>query len=664
MQQAQQPTGPQAPGGVDPQGPVAPQQPAADQPGWNAQVEQAFRGLGMPDEVIQLYAQSGAPASGLEAAYRHAASRVEDFTQRGWMQKFNDAGVPPLETWSAILGDEPASDEDLEKMLVAHAKGQQSLWQKGGQLATSLFPGGRLLQYAFGTKFVTGEKIDRTAPMEIGMAALSGLALFAAIRGGKNVMGAINARNGGYAALNGVSDTLSGLGLPRGGVDAMEQAAMGATQTWGAKQKILSFVPGTSLHREVVGLGHAEAAARAFNGGGAARILANDADGALQLATLTQVFDDIKSGAMRIQGGSNAYLAQLKNGPIMTLGSAKGGGDLIKVAKGMGMGNGNSQLVGLMEVGGTKLGRTPEWLASATNLVDDVQNLAQVQRDTLGRVMAGNLAGEIGGFTRDGRKALRYVDSLRSSSQPVWYQKLADATKSQWPSNQMPSELFDALSNHRFFTGMFDEAATALRGIDRSTLSPQVSGMLDDAVARMGEARGSFEAAKVAGRLGDDVVPKVAEWDQAVARLFEADDAVARAVFGSYIDEGSVRMAQVAARDAVRADWAAQAATKLDDVAEAAVDAVRGMPQAGADDAVAAARAVAGDVDLQALRAANQARPVNPPVQLSANAAGEAVTPAGLVVPSYASPVGAQLPRSVDDPAVARLAAAMQQIRG
>ncbi len=719
------------------QGPQGTQGQPEEGPGWNPQVEQAFRSLGMPDEVIKLYAESGAPLSGLEAAYKHAAGRVEDFTKRGWMEKFTAAGVPPLQTWSAILGDQPIKDEDAQKLIDAHRKSTQSMLQKGGQLATSLFPGGRLLQFAFGREFVSGEKIDRTDWKEIGFAALSGLAAFAAIRGARTIGLGWAARNGNYSALNSTNQTLAGLTtkagtkVPLGEVEAVSQAAMGATATWGTKQKLLSLIPGTALHKEIVGLGHAEAAARAFNGGGAAKILANDADGALQMASITKLFDDLKSGTTRIHGGALAYLGPFKKGPIMTLDAAKGGQEIIKVAKNLKIGNGNSQLVGLMEVAGTKLGRNPDWLTNAVNLTDDIVALSAQQRQTLGSVMAGNLARDLGGFTKDGMRPMSYIKGLQTATQPTWYTNLANATRSQWPNgaaHTMPQDLFAALANHRMYTGIFDDAAKAVAGIDKSRLSPESAALLDDAVAQMNGARGGWDAAKSAGKLTDEVAEAHMKWDNAVAKLYEAEPGVAKQVFAGYIDEDSFRMAQVAAGDAVKAEWLAALPKVADDVAEHADD-IAGAVAASADEiaevttqalpasgAVAAADTVEGAVTAAPTTVtgggtgigsnwqpgtsprkftgsvsefiADAQRPVpatpvaapvaapaavvapaapSSPLTITTNARGEAITGSGLVLPSYTSPIsplGATGITSVNDPAVARLAAAMERMRG
>lgn len=635
---------------VQQSGKQAPRQPAADGPGWNPQVEQAFRGLGMPDEVLKLYAESGAPLSGLEAAYRHAAARVEDFRERGWMDRFTEAKVPPLEMWGAILGDQPARDEDLQKQLDAHRKGQQTKLQKGGQLASSLFPGGRLLQYAMGRELVSGEKIDRSKPMEIGMAALSGLAAFATIRGARNIGAGWSARNGGFQAINGVDDTLRGMGLPATGTAAMEQTAMGATQTWGFRQKLLSLIPGTTLHREVVGLGHAEAAARAFNGGGAAKLM-QDPDGALQVATLAQTFDDIKSGATRIHGAWNAYLPQLKSASPMTLGARKGQ-EVISVARNLKVGNGNSQLVSLMEVGGTKLGRSPEWLRSAVDLVDDVAARSVQEKQALGRLMAGNAARNLGGFTNDGIRPMKHVARLAQARQPEWYAQLAATTARQWPGKgHMSDELLDVLASHRIFGQVFDEGAAAIAALDRSALPEGMASLLDDATASMDEARSALEAAKAAGKADDAAFRAMGRFSEAVQKLHAEDAELAAKLFPTYLDQSLFVRAQVEAVDAVRASHAATAAAAADDLAAAAGTAI--------DDVVGGPAAVSDAVE----GASHATRATTTRVTLGANARGEAITPSGLIVPSYTAPASGLAPAEATSEAIRRLESMMGRLR-
>lgn len=623
------------PGVNGPQGQQGPagQQGAGKQdgPGWNPQVEKAFRALGMPDDVIKLYANSGAPLSGLEAAYKHAASRVEDFKQRGWWDKFAEAKVDPVQEWSLILGDQPVKDEDAQKVLDAARKGQRTMFQRGAQLTTSIIPGGRLLQYAFGKEFVSGDSIDRTSPMEIGFAALSGVALFAAFKGARNLGAAWKLRDGGFEGLNNVNNTLRGLNLPATGTEAMEQTAMGATQTWGLKQKLISMIPGTALHKDVVGLGHAEAAARAFNNGGAAKLMA-DPDGALQVASLAQMFDDIKSGATRIQGGSIAYLGNLRKTSPMTLQVNKGQ-EIIKVAKSLGIGNGNTQLVGLTEMAGKKLGQTPEWLRSAADLVDDVNSLAKAERDTLGAVMAGNAARNLGSFSADGGRMVKYVRNLGNLRQPEWYTRLAQSTASQWPGNgtQLSPQLLDVLTGHRVYGQIFEEGAAAIAALDRTNLPEGMSGLLDDATAKMSEARGALDAAKAAGVADDATRTAVQGFGESVERIYQQDAELARQLFPTYVDEGLWVQARANAMEAVKASHAAE-------VAEAGAAAI----VAGGDEAAAVAATQAGEAAQVVAANAGEVAEAAAPAATgggAANVVDEAIVRAGGETPVVAAPV-------------------------
>jgi len=441
-------TGMPATGAVDPAAAQAEAAAAAaQQPGWSPEIEQAFSKLGMPKEIVKIYAESGAPIGGLEAAYKHAAGRVQDFTDRGWMDKFEAEGVDPMQTWSLILGEEPVSDEDAQAQLDAAKNASMGMPAKGLQFATSLFPGGRLAQYVMGKEAVSGESIDRSDPLEIGFAALSGVAAFAAFRGAKNMSSAFAARSGGYAALNSVDETMKTLmpGMPKTGADAMEQAALGATETWGAKQKLMAALPFTSLHKEVMGLGHAEAAARAFNAGGAAKLMETP-DGALQVSTLGQMFRDLHSGATTFEGGKNAYLGQIKRSAPMSLAAGEGGTDVVRVAKGLGIGDGRSQLASMLEVGGQKLGANPEWLRTAPSLSDDIAARSNAELDVLGKVMAGNAASELG-IGSDGIRAVRYLQNLQQSGMSPWYTEMAERAAGQAPasgSRSLVTELDEA----------------------------------------------------------------------------------------------------------------------------------------------------------------------------------------------------------------------------
>ncbi|MCW2924690.1 MAG: hypothetical protein JWM98_2094, partial [Thermoleophilia bacterium] len=639
QQLAEQAPGAQKPGATDPTQPTQPA-PANDAPGWNPQFEAAFTKLGMPKEVVKLYAESGAPASGLEAAYKHAAGRVQDFTDRGWMQKCIDAKVPALDMWTAILGDQPVKDEDADK-LVETAKGANlTTLQKGLKLGASFFPGGRLVQWAFGKEAISGEKIDRFDPMQLGFAALSGLALFASIRGAKNISGAMKLRSGGYAEL-----TKAGLSTQG---QSLTDAAMGATQTWGLKQKLMTFIPGTKLHREIVGLGHAEVAAKAFNNGGAAKLMA-DADGALQVSTLSQMFDDIKTGATKIQGGKIGYLGNFKKGAPMTLAAGKGGTDVINVAKNLTIGDGRSQIAAMLEVGGQKLGNNPDWLKSAPSLVDNIAGRSDAELGSLGRLMAGNAVSTLG-IGKDGMRPVKYLTGLTKGGVPDWYATLAAATAKEFPGlgqaaggaagvggvAAISDELLEALAGHKLFTGLFDEAGANIAALDRSALSPETAGLVDDATKAMEESRGLLDAAKTGGVIDDAARNSVQHFGEAVGKLHDADPELATKLFPSYVDGEAFMTAEAEAVSTVKAAYAAEAAAKAAEaakVAEAAAPAageVAEVAAGGADEAAAVVEGAAKTAPVAAAPVAEAAAPAAAssvaPITTTDVAAGAAAT--------------------------------------
>jgi hypothetical protein len=621
------------------------QQGAADQgPGWNKDVAAAFKQLGMPDDVLKLYAQSGAPLSGLEAAYKHAAARKQDFIDRGWMQKFEDAKVPALDTWSQILATTPAKDEDLQKIVDQAHHASLPGWQKNAQLVGSLVPGGRLVQWIFGKKSPGGDSIDRFNPMEIGKAALSGLALFATIRGARTINAGWAARAGGYSELKGVGTTMEKLGLPATGTAALEQTSIGTTATWGAKQKLISLIPGTQLHKEIVGLGHAEAAARAFNHGGA-ELLAKDTgagihDGALQLATTGQMFNDIASGTTKIQGAGIAYLPFGKKVP-MTL-----NGDTITVARNLKIGSGNTQLVSLMDVAGQKLGRSPEWLQTAPQLADDITALSAESRINLGSIMAGSAARDLGvaSFAKDGAgwtRSARYVSGLLNRRVSGEYAALAEKTAAQLPLG-MPHDILELQAGHALFSSIFEEGAKGIAALDRSKLTPETSALVDDVAAKMTAARTAMDAAKAGGKLDDAALNAMKEFHTSAEQLGEADAALAKQLLPTYADQGAFVTAEQGAIDAAQAAWKSAHPAGVTEVAsEVASEAPAELPKAVAPiaDAVAGANQVVYGPMTQAEATAAAAATPAASVPLHITNAGEAVTPSGLIVPSYATSV-------------------------
>jgi hypothetical protein len=411
---------------------------------WTPQIEQAFADLGMPKEYIDAYKSMGANAAGLEAAYNHAAERAKTFADTGYYDKLKAAGMQDLEIWQRfVLADKPATADELDKIVNDLEWQQAPAWKKMAQHAITFLPGGELVQYALGRKLVSGSQIDRTNPMNVGFAALSGLAAFATVRGWMNVRSGWNAINAGLPELT-----------KAGG--AIDDAVLGSLKSGGLGTRIQSYIPFTKTHSLVQGLGTVESAAKLFNNGGAERLLASGADGALQVSTLQQMFADISEGRMLVQGPRNAYIGAigmpfkaLKSGPVSlvqggSFETAKGivnVPDVLKTAKGLS--RPDQILAGMVEAGGTKVGSNPTWLRNAQSFVDDVSAIGGNDRLGIGKLMAGNAAQALGAGQSSGVLGLlgkvkpgptEYFAKLAGNlNDPHWYPALAATTASEFP---------------------------------------------------------------------------------------------------------------------------------------------------------------------------------------------------------------------------------------
>ncbi|MBC7460598.1 MAG: hypothetical protein H7287_04485 [Thermoleophilia bacterium] len=373
---------------------------------WSEEWTAKFTALGMPPELVQVYQKNASNAGGTTAAYNVAAEKLADFTERGWTKKFTDAGISPVDMWSIILTDPAPDDKALQSLVNSQRSSKLSGFQKALQTGISFFPGGELLQYVLGTKVVSGNEIDRASPMNIGLAALSGLALFASVRGVGQLVKGFGAARGGYENLFKVGDLTKGTAV-------VADSKLGEVLTWGAGKKLKALVPFTMEHKVLIGGAHAEAAAKAAIQGGGFAKLTGTQNGELIKASLNGVFDDIKTGQRVMTGSAGIFGMPTKMSALpMSTSVARDGSQLIRVARTLRIGDGRTQLAALAGVAGDA--------AAATNPA----------MTGLGQLFAGTVANTLG-FTRtDGLMATRQLGSLAKLSAmgmaPSWYKGAAD----------------------------------------------------------------------------------------------------------------------------------------------------------------------------------------------------------------------------------------------
>ncbi len=200
-------------------------------PGWSNEFDQKFAQLELPDELVKQLRESQAPASALQQQYDKLLQTKKSFVDDGRFQKLVEAGATKDEQWMVML--QGTSGADFDKVVAQVHSSHVSLLQRAGSFALNLVPGMYALQYLWGSDWVTGEKIDRTNPLNIIGAVASGFAGFTAIRSAvAGVQGLVAANAaaqatklaaGGAALADAVSGTSS---LSTGAFKAIEAAGL------------------------------------------------------------------------------------------------------------------------------------------------------------------------------------------------------------------------------------------------------------------------------------------------------------------------------------------------------------------------------------------------------------------------------------------------------
>jgi hypothetical protein len=171
---------------------------AMPKPGWNQAYESKFKSLGIPEEMLTQLKDSGAPAEALDAQFRSMLDTKLAYKDDGRLKRLEDAKATPEEKWGVMLegmeGDK--FDQAVEQISASHVSG----WQRLGSFALNLIPGVYAVQFLTGKDWITGQKIDRTNPLNIIGAVASGFAGFTAVRGAIAGVQGLSAANAAFRA--------------------------------------------------------------------------------------------------------------------------------------------------------------------------------------------------------------------------------------------------------------------------------------------------------------------------------------------------------------------------------------------------------------------------------------------------------------------------------
>ena len=187
---------------------------AASKPGWNASWEKKFTDLDIPKELMTQLKDAKAPESFLKSTYESLLSIKKDFQDSGKLKELEQAHANSAEKWGMMI--EPGhdggfvkrkvSEKDWDKSIESIKSSHVSGWKRIGSFALNLIPGVGALQYLTGKDWITGEKIDRSNPLNIAGAVLSAVSVVP-------MVGGISSALKGASALGRTAITAGSAGL-------------------------------------------------------------------------------------------------------------------------------------------------------------------------------------------------------------------------------------------------------------------------------------------------------------------------------------------------------------------------------------------------------------------------------------------------------------------
>lgn len=285
----------------------------ASKPAWNKDWETKFRSLDVPADMVSQLRDSGAPKEALEQQFQHLLDTRMAYTKDGRLERLEDAKATPEEKWGVMLEGKDGKEFDklVEQIHSSHVSG----WKRVGSFALNLIPGVYAIQYATGKDWVTGEKIDRSNPLNVVGAVASGFAGFTAVRsaiqGVQGLSAASRAANatmqaaGSTKGVTGLAASVEAMGagsaLGKGSLQAIEAAGLVTKFEKGLRfsDYLKSAVPIVNRFGEA---GRLSAVGRGYTQG-------------MQLAAGSAALRNVSGGGVAVDKATRAtVLAELKQG--------------------------------------------------------------------------------------------------------------------------------------------------------------------------------------------------------------------------------------------------------------------------------------------------------------------------------------------------------------
>ena len=171
-------------------------QQQAQTPAWNEEWDSKFRALDVPAPMLKQIRESKAPADVLQKQFQSLLDTKMKYHRQGGLKRLDDAKASSEEKWSVM--SQGLRGKELDKAVEGIRSKHVPTWKRVASVAINFVPGAYLAQYAIGKDLLTGDKIDRTNPINIIGAAASGFTAFSAVRGAVQGMQGLEAANTAY----------------------------------------------------------------------------------------------------------------------------------------------------------------------------------------------------------------------------------------------------------------------------------------------------------------------------------------------------------------------------------------------------------------------------------------------------------------------------------
>ncbi|MBC7460926.1 MAG: hypothetical protein H7287_06155 [Thermoleophilia bacterium] len=280
----------------------------AQAPGWGADWSKRFAKLDIPDELMTQLRDAKLSGEALQQQHDRLTGIQKEFKRDGRLKQLEDAKATPAEKWGVMT--QGLKGKEFDKVQDQIRSSHVPLWKRIVSFGVNLIPGAFAVEYLFGGDPITGDKIDRTNPLNIIGAVASGFAAFTAIRGAVGVVQGLVAANSAVKATQAVAG-VAHLGEAVAAAGTASKIGAGTLQAMQGVGLVEKFSTGLKV------MDYVKAVTPIVNKFGEAKALAQFGAGysqAMQFAATTAALTKTATGTVIDQGIRSTVLDTMRSG--------------------------------------------------------------------------------------------------------------------------------------------------------------------------------------------------------------------------------------------------------------------------------------------------------------------------------------------------------------